>query len=238
MDELVIGKTRIPVAVRRNDRLKKCRLSVDQHGVLVEAPSNFPEMRLASFVELQKEWIFQQWEGFKGRQLLNAWPERFVSGAKVMFLGRLNLLEIRRSATDEVRYGARGFQIDISVPPQDEIIKALLVDYFQEYLEGLIVDLTENHPALLSGAKPVIRFTQRRDRWAYCDEKQVIHIGWDLAFLPKQLIEYVLIHELCHLAHRNHQESFWKAVASFLPEYREREQQLNEYEFGIKFENR
>lgn len=54
--------------------------------------------------------------------------------------------------------------------------------------------------------------------------------GCRIKRIRKQLIEYVLIHELCHLAHRNHEDGFWATAASFLPDFKERQKHLEDFE--------
>jgi predicted metal-dependent hydrolase len=153
----------------------------------------------------------------------------------VLFLGRLNLLEVNHGPENRIHYGVRGFQVETAVKPDDVIVKSLLIDYFQEYLEHLMGELVETYATLTVSKVVEIRFTRRKDRWAYCDEAGVLHIGWDLAFLPKKLIEYVLLHELCHLSRRDHTEGFWERLKSILPDYDGRRTQLLEYESQLEF---
>ena len=55
--------------------------------------------------------------------------------------------------------------------------------------------------------------------WRSCSSKGNISINWKLAFQPKAALEYVVVHELCHLRHRGHTQVFWKALAALQPDY-------------------
>lgn len=57
-------------------------------------------------------------------------------------------------------------------------------------------------------------------RWGSCSTKGNLNFNYRIAFLPEPLMDYVIIHELCHLAHFNHSRAFWSLVGSYLPEYR------------------
>lgn len=227
MEEIVIGRTRIPVIVRENSRLKRSRLSVDTNGVLVETPSGTKQEVITSFLEQRVEWIFHHWDEFRGKSISSVWPERFVSGAKVMFLGRFEPIEVRTGDGFTIQHSTKGFSISVRDHTDQIQIKSLIIDYYQDYLTDLLQNLVNG---IGMCAIPAFRFTQRKDRWAYCDERKILHVGWDLAFLPKKLIEYVLIHELCHLKHMNHDKEFWQEVGRHLPEQSERKQALVEFE--------
>lgn len=66
-------------------------------------------------------------------------------------------------------------------------------------------------------------------RWGSCSTKENLNFNYKLIFLHQDLLDYVVVHELCHLRHHNHSAKFWKEVAAILPEYRVREQELKKF---------
>jgi len=71
-----------------------------------------------------------------------------------------------------------------------------------------------------------LRFKNQKSRWGSCSELKNINLNIRLLFLPIDLIDYVIIHELCHLKHLNHSKAFWALVASHCPDYKLHEKQL------------
>lgn len=61
-----------------------------------------------------------------------------------------------------------------------------------------------------------------RSRWGSCSTKRNLNFNYRVAFLPQELVDYVIVHELCHLIEFNHSPSFWNHVARAIPEYRVR----------------
>lgn len=66
-------------------------------------------------------------------------------------------------------------------------------------------------------------------RWGSCSTKENLNFNYKLIFLSGTLLDYVVVHELCHLRHHNHSASFWKEVGAILPDYRVRERELKKY---------
>jgi len=62
------------------------------------------------------------------------------------------------------------------------------------------------------------RIKDQKHLWGSCGKDNIININWKLIQAPKQILEYVVVHELCHLKHRNHSDAFWTLVGSVFPE--------------------
>lgn len=58
-------------------------------------------------------------------------------------------------------------------------------------------------------------------RWGSCSSERVLTFNWMLMLFPMEAIDYVVIHELCHLQHLNHDRSFWRLVGKLCPNYKE-----------------
>ncbi len=79
------------------------------------------------------------------------------------------------------------------------------------------------HYALTHGR---VAIRDQRTRWGSCSTKRNLNFNYKLVFLPDALVDYVIVHELCHLIEFNHSAAFWDHVARALPDYRERKKML------------
>jgi predicted metal-dependent hydrolase len=66
-------------------------------------------------------------------------------------------------------------------------------------------------------------------RWASCGKNGIINFHWKCMMAPPKIIDYIVIHELCHLHHRNHNDAFWNEVDKVMPDYRERKEWLRKH---------
>lgn len=96
---------------------------------------------------------------------------------------------------------------------QARMIIPVRVMYFQQVTEGKVND---------------IRIKDQKTRWGSCSSKRNLNFNWRLVMAPPEVLDYVVVHELCHLTHMNHSRDFWNMVGTVMPEYKERKKWLRE----------
>ncbi len=74
-----------------------------------------------------------------------------------------------------------------------------------------------------------ISVRNQKTRWGSCSSKGNLNFNYRILFLPDKLVDYLIVHELCHLKEMNHSKRFWTLVASILPDYKERQKGLKKY---------
>jgi len=81
--------------------------------------------------------------------------------------------------------------------------------------------------AEITGCHPeTIRISGARTRWGSCGAKGSVNLNWRLILTPPEVLDYVIVHELCHLAERNHSKRFWDRVEAAMPDYKSRRRWL------------
>lgn len=74
-----------------------------------------------------------------------------------------------------------------------------------------------------------ITVRDQRSRWGSCSSRGTLSFNYRLVFAPPKVLDYVVVHELCHLTHMNHSKDFWNMVGSVMPEYKEYKNWLKEH---------
>jgi predicted metal-dependent hydrolase len=86
-----------------------------------------------------------------------------------------------------------------------------------------------------TGLRPTaLSFRRNRSLWGSCSGRNRISLNTRLLLLPDPLIDYIIVHELCHIRHKNHSREFWNLVERFLPDWKERRKALRNYENYLK----
>lgn len=107
--------------------------------------------------------------------------------------------------------------------------------WYKEILSTLINELLEKIDQSLKKGYKKFSLRKQRTLWGSCSSTGTLSFNLALALLPKDVIEYVVIHELCHLTHRNHSSSFWNLVAQYCPEYQKHEDFLRRSVWAIDY---
>jgi len=115
---------------------------------------------------------------------------------------------------------------EISSRPRPRVLSEAEKDYFQSLARKIIPERV-NYYSKLTGLRPkLVRINNAKKRWGSCGAKWNLNFPWRLVLTPPDVIDYVVVHELVHLAERNHSKRFWKRVEEILPDYRQRRKSL------------
>jgi hypothetical protein len=236
MHTLIIGKTEIPYAIQESAHSKRRRIVVTPDRVDVVVPIGTPHDGAHSFIQARRKWVFDKLEEVRLlREQESPWPGRFVTGAKVLYRGRrmrLNVQEVP-GLYGRVTY-RNGFYIDAPSKPfkmtTEEYVKHSLKEWFKDRVQHDTEEFARKYGKKWNLRPKAIRIKEQKHLWGSCGKDNIINFNWQLIFAPKPVLEYAVVHELCHLRHRNHDGEFWKLVRSVLPDYEERKVWLDRNE--------
>ena len=216
------GDTTIEYEVRRSERRKKTvQITVDGGGVQVAAPTKTPESELRAMVRKRAPWILSH----ASDEMLEATPKRFVSGETLPYLGR-NVRLVVESAdirSPNVRFDHWRFRIAVpktldGVQRYEPIRRSVVGWYRQRAAERLPEVVQRWWPRLGRGEMSRILVRDQRQRWGSCSPDGTLRFNWRAMMLKPALIEYVVVHELAHMTHRNHSTDFWGLLSRVIPD--------------------
>lgn len=99
-------------------------------------------------------------------------------------------------------------------------IDGLLKPIMTKMLKPVVEDYLAKHQTHFKQKPKSITYEASEVRWGSCNGKRDITFNWKLSMLPKSIVEYVVVHEMCHMAHLNHDRSFWRLVGKLDPNYK------------------
>ena len=226
------GNTTIDYEVRRSARRKKTvQITVDGGGVQVAAPMTTPDSDLRAIVRKRAPWILSH----ASQSTLEAAPKRFVSGETLAYLGRNVRIVVETSnvGRPNVRFDHWRFHIAVPKALQDEeryqsIRRAVIRWYRARAAERLEAIVERWWHRLGHGEMSRVLIRDQRQRWGSCAPDGTLRFNWRAVMLKPALIEYVVVHELAHLTHRNHSTDFWDLVSKAMPDAQQRRLRLRE----------
>ena len=116
---------------------------------------------------------------------------------------------------------------------QAVLVKNQLECYFAQQARVIILPKVRAYSALTKHTPTSIKIRQYRARWGSCNNKGELSFNYLLVMLPEYVIDYVIVHELCHLTHLNHSKAFWQLVAQHFPEYVKAKQWIKEHQSAL-----
>ncbi|MFB6356821.1 MAG: M48 family metallopeptidase [bacterium] len=222
----------------KSNRATRPRIDVDIRGVKVIIPEGSgldPE----ELIEEKRDWIEEKLEQFeKHREKI---PERrFEEGAEWPYLGENHLIELDDSLNGrmgERRNGGEDFGRIVLNRNKTEknSIREELEHFYREHAREYITELVEKWSDKLNVTYDKLYIRNQRTKWASCSGKSNLSFNFRLMMAPPEIIEYIVIHELCHLKHPNHGAKFDRLLARKCKNYREHEQWLDENSVKLIF---
>jgi hypothetical protein len=198
-------------------------LKVDGTGLTVSAPATMPLARIEALVRESEPWIVRKLSEWGTRRTPKA---EWHDGARLPYLG--GGLALRLATATRARAERSGDELHVTTRSAgvDEVRRAVVAWYkrsAREYLEERVEALS----AAAGIAPPRFLLSAALARWGSCNAKREVRLAWRLVKAPRELIDYVICHELAHLRHMNHSSAFWAEVERQCPDYRARRKRLH-----------
>jgi predicted metal-dependent hydrolase len=214
------GTSVIRYSISRSDRKT---LAIEVHpdlSIKVVAPKKAAISAIQEKILKRGQWIKKQQHYFE--QFLPRTPKReYVSGETHYYLGKQYILRVRKSSDESVKL--KGGELIVKVERTDEVnqIKQILSSWYYQHAlkkfdESISTSLQRFKSYNLNRPKLVLRRMTRR--WGSCTPNKMIILNPEIIKAPSKCIDYVVIHELCHLVHPNHSQSFYELQNKVMPD--------------------
>jgi predicted metal-dependent hydrolase len=199
---------------------KTLSLIVETNGTLtVRAPLRMKESDIHRFIEAKQDWIKRKQAKVREEAVS---PRRYVDGELFWYLGReIPLRIISEGKPALVMDGL--FKLTKSAQPQAE---SVFTAWYKKQARRVLTERVEIFARTHDFEVGKIRISSARTRWGSCSSKETLSFTWRLVMAPLDVIDYVVVHELCHLKEMNHSKVFWAQVEAILPDYKIRRKWL------------
>ena len=222
---VVLDSKRIYYSIRISKRAKNLLLHIDHTAkveVVIPACRKIVQKQIEKFIQEKKRWILRHMQKAEEIKRKATRRKKFL-----LFLGRDVPIEVieeeRKRAVALPSSGKLIVRVPIS---QKELAEKAIQRFYKKHARRIITHIVEKKAKEMNVAFSRISIRSQKTLWGSCSPRKVLSFNWRLIAAPQKAIEYIVVHELAHLKHRNHSKAFWKEVQKYCPKYKKYERWL------------
>lgn len=215
----IINYDDFSIRVVKSDRRKTMALKIKDGEVSLHIPKRLAMTLAHSFVRQKYHWIQQKLGEHQSRP---DQTRQFIEGEMFFYLGHKYPLTIS-SAGNKAILDFHESQFEFSSSPHKNTAKTIHTAFLKWYRQQANDHLTRRTAELAAKidlTPKSITIKTYKARWGSCTSKGDIHYNWKIIQAPSRIIDYLIIHELCHLRHHNHSQAFWQLVEHHCYDYK------------------
>lgn len=205
-------------------KMKNITIRINSDGeVLVSAPIRVPNSYIESLLKEKEKWIREKIALVEERKKLET---KFEEGGKFYYLGFPYIIKLEISLQERCEIKDNNFIIylkDNSFEKRKKLINQWIYDNFYPYVINRTMEIGES----IGYSPKMIKFRDMKTRWGSCNTlSRSITFNHQLYKKSKDIIDYVILHELAHIPYPHPQKEFWDFVEKYMPSWKEKRKQL------------
>lgn len=227
MDEVLFKERDVTCVLRRSSRAKRLRLQIgDDLKLTLVVPKRMPKFMINRFVSSHRGWIDKQIVKIKAKHADHP-PHQYKDGEIFYYFGEKVVLRVSphklkrpkvKVAGDELRvYLYKEISRDRAVPD----IKKAVENFYKLKANEVVHDRLQHFNEHYGFRYNRVTLRNQKSRWGSCSKLKNLNFNWRLIMAPIEVIDYVIVHELCHLKQMNHSQKFWNLVSQTIPNHKE-----------------
>lgn len=199
---------------------KSLALTIDHEGKLVvRAPVHLDEKYILNFIREKEQWIARKQEEARVAAARHS-KIRLVDGEKIPYLGKYYKV-LRQAVQTLVIEG------DYLLVPAHMTL-AEFAGWLRDRSSTLIRKRVDCYAEIIDVKYKDVKISEAKRRWGSCGAADTLNFAWRLVMCPLSVIDYVVVHELCHIVYKDHGKKFWELVAELMPDYKRSQEWLRQ----------
>jgi predicted metal-dependent hydrolase len=225
------GSRKIPYRLHRADR-KHLRIVVSPElTVDIFAPRSAGDEQIQAAIRKKTPWIAKTIEKLEGYYPLPT-PKRYLSGETFVYLGRQYRLKVQNDSRQPAKLLGRFLWVWVEDKTDPQSVKRLVEAWYRKRAHetlGRYMEKCYNIACRHGIPEPSMAIRKMTRRWGSCSPSGRITLNLKLVYVPVHCIEYVIMHEICHLKQSNHSKAFYALLTRCQPDWRKRKEALDRF---------
>lgn len=212
-------------------RVKKFYITIENGEVVIKAPWYVTSSQIQEVVEGKRKWIMQKLQEYQSSPRKS---KDYADGERFQILGESYFLNIYYKDINNAILNVENGKIVIILPlrysdnDNTEQIKKMIDKMYYMVAEREVELAMEKTRKMVGLAPEEYRIKKTKSVWGRCSTTRKITINQNLMMYSRKAIEYVVLHEVCHLKHMNHSKKFWAMVEKYMPDYKIAKKELKQ----------
>lgn len=205
---------------------KTLSLCVMKDGkVIVKAPTRAKQQDIDKFIYEKQAWLSEKLAIITSNR--TAYDD-IINYQKFLYLGQR--YSLKSDSSNKITINDE-FNILIPSKIEQGNLPKKLKDWYKKQAKQILKTRTGEISNKVKLYPVDIKISDSKGRWGACNSKNVISYNWRVVMLPPDIIDYVILHELCHMVEFNHSKKFWELVCTLMPSAKLRKNKIKEYSF-------
>ena len=215
-----MNKFDFQIDVIKTDRKKSVSIQLEGELVKVRVPRSLSDERINSLIKRRIPWIKTKLKEYSQRP--SVMPKKYVDGEIFPYLGKDYCLKVEVGDDLSIKMKNGYFLITIPKTGKDanKQVKHLLMGWYQSHAEKYLKEKTDRLSELVGASPTSVSIKNYKSRWGSCSSNGVIDYNWRIILAPHYIVDYVVVHELCHLLEHNHSPHYWRIVEKITPNWK------------------
>ena len=223
-----IGNVSLEIQIKRTNRKRTISLQVKDNKLIINAPRTVSRKNLDEVIQRKQKWIKQRAIlNFEEQNLRN---RKFIDNETFYFRGNEYRLSLIWGGKEEVKI-VDGlllvtFKDDRSIDSKN--VKSLIEDWYVRESTKILNTRTYEFAKKMKVRPTEITVKNYVSKWGSCTAKNKISYNWRIIMAPDCIVDYLIIHELCHIIEHNHSKNFWNYVGTYCEDFQKKRKWLRE----------
>lgn len=233
-----MGKFQLTYRIVQFNVIKSRRKTIEmtineKREIIIKAPNNCSNEYIYRFLKDREGWIRKRLEVIEDRISNRVYLE-FKPGERLFYLGKAYPLVVEGDRSNRLAAGFQDGEFRLVIPTylegeaRREASRDVLLQLYKKIAKNILKERTELYSKIIGVTVNRISVKDQKTLWGSCSSKNNINYNWKLIMVPLEVLDYVVVHELCHMIHRNHSKEYWGLVEKYMPDYKKRERWLKE----------
>lgn len=236
---LNIDDLKISYTLSDSKKSKHIRLVIDIHGLRVVKPIKAKMAEVEKVLQAKSDWIYKHYQDYQTMKV-DEKQRNWESGESVLYRGKdydIKIFQHKEKST-RIHFNGSSFEIFInemfSENERNFLIESAFKKWYRINAYEAIKDRLDTYCKIIGLAHNMMKIKEQKTRWGSCSNKGNLNFNWKLIMSPQWVIDYVIIHEICHLRFLNHSKEYWTMVEMYMPNFKEARLWLKKNGSGLK----